>query len=35
MKTREDVRELKQKGQLMHIDALKRLVPSNTAKWLS
>ncbi|TIA04824.1 trimeric LpxA-like protein [Aureobasidium pullulans] len=34
-KTRSDVRDLKLKGQLMHIDTLKRLVPSNTMKWLS
>ncbi|KEQ94543.1 hypothetical protein AUEXF2481DRAFT_6020 [Aureobasidium subglaciale EXF-2481] len=34
-KTRSDVRDLKVKGQLMHIETLKRLVPSNTMKWLS
>ncbi|KAI4734829.1 trimeric LpxA-like protein [Aureobasidium sp. EXF-12298] len=34
-KTRSDVRDLKLKGQAMHIETLKRLVPSNTMKWLS
>lgn len=34
-KTRSDIRDLKLKGQLMHIETLKRLIPSNTMKWLS
>ncbi|KAK6006087.1 hypothetical protein QM012_006497 [Aureobasidium pullulans] len=34
-KARSDVRDLKLKGQVMHIETLKRLVPSNTMKWLS
>lgn len=34
-KTRSDVRDLKLKGQSMQIETLKRLVPSNTMKWLS
>jgi dynactin-6 len=34
-RTRPDVRDLKLKGQMMHIETLKRLVPSNTMKWLS
>ncbi|KAH0293124.1 trimeric LpxA-like protein [Aureobasidium namibiae CBS 147.97] len=34
-KNRPDVRDLKLKGQVMHIETLKRLVPSNTMKWLS
>ncbi|KAF7846216.1 hypothetical protein BT93_L4828 [Corymbia citriodora subsp. variegata] len=32
-KARADVRDLKLKGQLLHIETLKRLIPSNTAKW--
>jgi len=30
---RRDVRELKLKGHAMHIDTLRKLIPSNTAKW--
>ena len=31
--SRADIRELKLKGQTMHVDTLRRLIPSNTAKW--
>ncbi|KAF1351072.1 trimeric LpxA-like protein [Delphinella strobiligena] len=35
VKARSDVRDLKIKGHMMHIETLKRLVPSNTSKWIS
>lgn len=35
VQSREDIKALKIKGHLMQIDNLKRLIPSNTAKWQS
>ncbi|PNS16641.1 hypothetical protein CAC42_4605 [Sphaceloma murrayae] len=31
---REDIQSLKLKGQEMHVDTLRRLIPSNIAKWI-
>ncbi|KAF4554869.1 Hypothetical protein D9617_3g019380 [Elsinoe fawcettii] len=31
--SRRDIQDLKIKGQVMHVDTLKRLIPSNIAKW--
>ncbi|TKX20580.1 hypothetical protein C1H76_7391 [Elsinoe australis] len=30
---RQDIQDLKLKGQTMHVDTLRRLIPSNIAKW--
>ncbi|KAF2153892.1 hypothetical protein K461DRAFT_292593 [Myriangium duriaei CBS 260.36] len=31
--TRDDVQQLKLKGQTMHVETLRRLIPTNVAKW--